>query len=379
LTRPLLVLAPSCGFGGGIERVADATMHVLGDDAVRVDLYRAGHVETPEGGRRVKLDFGARVLAQALRRRPRALFVLHAGLLPVAHAAARVTRVPVALLAVGTEVWSPMTEATRRLVRGCADITAISTFTADWTAQRAGVPREDIRVLPLAVADELVRRAEATPRSPQRDDVILTVTRLAREHRYKGYMEVAEAMPRVLERRPGARWVVVGRGNDADALERRCQELGLAGSVTFERGADDARLAELYASGAVFVLPSRADVHAVPPMGEGFGLVYAEAALFDVPSVASSAGGGALDIVEDGVTGVTVPPGDPDALAAAVVDLLEDREKAAELARGARQRTLAVHSSASFDRHLRAMIARVDAAGGQPAAAVASTSSSRTT
>ena len=87
----------------------------------------------------------------------------------------------------------------------------------------------------------------------------------------------------------------------------------------------DAQLANLYAS-AAFVLPSVADVAAPVPSGEGFGLVYAEAGAFGVPAIASVAGSGSLDFVVHDRTGLTVPPGDREALAIAMFRLLEDRE-----------------------------------------------------
>jgi glycosyltransferase involved in cell wall biosynthesis len=70
---------------------------------------------------------------------------------------------------------------------------------------------------------------------------------------------------------------------------------------------------------------------------EGYGLPVAEAMASGLPVVAS-AHGGLLDLVEDGVTGLLVPPGDPAALARAVAQLVDDPVRANEMARAGQQR-----------------------------------------
>jgi len=90
------------------------------------------------------------------------------------------------------------------------------------------------------------------------------------------------------------------------------------------------RLSELYARAAVVVCPSRA---------EGFGLVCAEAMSHGRAVVACSVGG-LLDLVEDGVTGLLVPPCDPVALREAIDRLLGDDELRRRLGTAARERVV---------------------------------------
>lgn len=86
------------------------------------------------------------------------------------------------------------------------------------------------------------------------------------------------------------------------------------------------------------------DVLAMPSLSEGFGLVAAEAGACGVPVVASGASS-LPEIVEDGVTGLLVPPLDAPALAAALRRLLDNGDLAAELGNAARARV-----AARFDR-----------------------------
>lgn len=115
-----------------------------------------------------------------------------------------------------------------------------------------------------------------------------------------------DAVVRAVEQLPGHRLVVVGKGTDGDRLR------SIAGPrVTFLERADDAQLRWLYASCAALVAASFED----------FGLTPLEAASFGRP-VAALRGGGYLDTVVDGVTGVFFDRPEPDGIAAAVRRLL---------------------------------------------------------
>ena len=82
-------------------------------------------------------------------------------------------------------------------------------------------------------------------------------------------------------------------------------------------------------------MPSR--LPGAPLAGEGFGIVLLEAAAMSLPVVAGAAGG-ALDAVEDGVTGLLVDPEDPAALADALIALLENPARARAMGRAGAER-----------------------------------------
>jgi glycosyltransferase involved in cell wall biosynthesis len=107
--------------------------------------------------------------------------------------------------------------------------------------------------------------------------------------------------------------------------------LGLRDAVTFEGGITDERVVELYATCELAVVPS---------LYEGFSLPAIEAMASGTPLLATT--GGALPEVvgTDGTTGRLVPPDDPGALAAAILELLGDDELRATMAEAGRQRVL---------------------------------------
>jgi glycosyltransferase involved in cell wall biosynthesis len=91
-------------------------------------------------------------------------------------------------------------------------------------------------------------------------------------------------------------------------------------------------LVESYSNHDIFVLPAIVDSKGDT---EGLGVVLLEALRFERPVIASGIGG-ITDIVEDGRTGLLVPPGDPRALAAAISSLAADPDRARSLASAGR-------------------------------------------
>jgi glycosyltransferase involved in cell wall biosynthesis/peptidoglycan/xylan/chitin deacetylase (PgdA/CDA1 family) len=354
----LLLLAPSVGFGGGIERVATAIEREWQGTVHRCDLYRADQIEHPAGNVPVKLAFAARAITAALRHRPAIVLTLHVGLLSVGFAAARAARGRHAIMGIGTEIWLPLSGRQRRMISASDDLLAISDFTAEWMARRARVDLRRIRVVPLPMEPRFVTAATSPrdSRATGRESQLITVSRLTREHRYKGHFAIAAALPRVLERRPSVCWTVVGDGDDRPALEAECARLGVSDSVRFLPGIDDSALADAYRHAGIFVMPSVADAESDPPIGEGFGLVYAEAAAYGLPSIASTQAGGGLDFVRDGQTGLNVPPDDSEALAQAIVTLVDDDDLRSRLGASARELAAERHVPARFRSELQAAL-----------------------
>ena len=194
---------------------------------------------------------------------------------------------------------------------------AVSRYTRD-LVRSAGAPDDRLHVVPPGV--RLPREASATRSGPP---TILTVARM--EEPYKGHDVLIGALPRIVERVPDVRWVVVGDGALRPELERRTADAGLADRVRFAGRVDDAERDHLLRSSTVFALPSR--VPADGRGGEGFGIVYAEAAAFGLPVVAGNEGG-ACDAVSDGTNGLLVPAADEDAVAGALLSILESPERA---------------------------------------------------
>ena len=137
----------------------------------------------------------------------------------------------------------------------------------------------------------------------------------------KGHPTLLEAWPMVLEAVPGAYLLIVGEGSRHDALRQIAREQGIERHVIFTGRRDD-----------IPAVTAALDVAVLPSYREAQGLTILEAMAMSRPVVASNVGG-IPEMVEDGVTGLLVPPHDPPALAAAIGRLLLDHPFADTLAR----------------------------------------------
>jgi len=160
--------------------------------------------------------------------------------------------------------------------------------------------------------------------------VLLTVGRLQRR---KGHDMVIRAVPLIKQRVPNVFYLIVGTGEEEKYLRDLAATLCVSENVVFVGSIRDDERAAYYAICDVFVMPNRqidADI-------EGFGIVFLEAGAAAVPVVGGLSGGTA-EAIQDGVTGVRVDGENPNAVAAAVIDLLTDTHKAKSMGEAGRQR-----------------------------------------
>jgi len=155
--------------------------------------------------------------------------------------------------------------------------------------------------------------------------LIGTLGRLSRE---KGQGTLIEALREVRTHFPGAAALLAGEGPDRPTIEGEARRMGLSGAVTFMPSLSRPRLGSFFEAIDLFVLPS---------MRENLPLALIEAMHAGRPVVATAVGG-VPELIEHGVTGLLVPPGDPEALARAIIDLAKDEALRERLASEARLR-----------------------------------------
>jgi glycosyltransferase involved in cell wall biosynthesis len=209
---------------------------------------------------------------------------------------------------------------------------------ADLAIER-GVPAQRVHFVPNAVKPPTALAA------PFRDGVCSPrIVAAGRLHPKKGFDVLIAALALLRDRGQAFDCEIAGEGDERGKLEGLIAQHGLGGRVRLVGWRGD--VSAFLATGDVFAFPS---------YQEGFPLVLLEAMAVGLP-VASAAIPGPVEMIEDGVNGLLVPPGDPAALAQALAGLVAAPEKSRALGVAARAKVLADYGPESLQRRLDAVL-----------------------
>ncbi len=303
-----------------------------------------------------KLRFSVGVIARAIATRPDLIICNHLGLSPIARIAGVCSSKPYALIVYGTEIWRPISRSDKRGLAKAAQVVAISDFMRDWLIENRSVDPSIIYVLPCAVdvakfsAAEVVSDSVTQSLSLNGKRLILSVGRLGAQERYKGQDKVIEALSLLKERLNNIVYVIVGEGEDRPRLEGLAGDFHVEDMVRFAGKVPHQTLVDLYNLCDVFIMPSRFQL-GPGAKGEGFGIVYLEAAACAKPSIAGKDGPPA-DVVQDGVTGLLVDAKSSSEIADAIYRLLADDELRKAMGKNALEEVRGKYTLAHFRRRV---------------------------
>lgn len=209
------------------------------------------------------------------------------------------------------------------------------------------IPRERVRVIPNGIPDHVRAEVKQGPKKEKRTIIFLST--LTKD---KGVLDLLACLPRVAEKVPDLRVLLVGecfresvREKATDAVRR----MRLESQVRFLGPADAPRKYALLRAADVFVLPSYNE-------GQPFSILEAMAA--GLP-VVSTRVGCIPETVMDGINGLLCEPGDIKALAEKLTSLLVDDELRKKMAAASRALFLARFTQETFSRRLNAMFDEV--------------------
>ncbi|NJK79330.1 MAG: glycosyltransferase family 4 protein [Chloroflexaceae bacterium] len=180
-----------------------------------------------------------------------------------------------------------------------------------------GLPTERVRLVPEGIDLAGWRRVQARltiPRDP------FTVLCVARQYPRKHVQDLLHAFVLVRQRVPRARLVIVGDGPEHARLRHLAAMLHLNAAVVFTGALADDEVVLWYRRSGIFCLPS---------VQEGFGIVFLEAMASGLPIVSTTAAA-IPEVVPHRQAGILVPPAAPVALAAALIELLEQPDVQAQ-------------------------------------------------
>jgi glycosyltransferase involved in cell wall biosynthesis len=153
-------------------------------------------------------------------------------------------------------------------------------------------------------------------------------------------------MPAIAKVFPEVKYLVIGRGDDRPRLEQLAKDLGVGDRVVFAGFIPTSDLVEHYRVADAYIMPSQ----------EGFGIVYLEAMACGKPVLAGDADGSA-DPLQDGRLGWRVPHRDPEALAAACIEILKGEDRRCN-GQWLREQCLALFSKDAFTQQLKQLISQ---------------------
>ncbi|AGB39275.1 glycosyltransferase [Natronococcus occultus] len=194
------------------------------------------------------------------------------------------------------------------------EIVAVSEGVAQDTAKIIGTDPDDIRVVynPV-VTDNLVQKAGQPVDHPWLSNgsvpVILGAGRMVPQ---KDFCTLIRAFRRVLRDR-NARLIILGKGEQREALLELADELGISDRVSLPGFVPNQ-----------YAYMAQADVFVLSSVHEGFGNVLAEAMACGTPVVSTECKSGPAEILDGGEYGPLVPVGDSEELAEAILTVLDD-------------------------------------------------------
>jgi phosphatidyl-myo-inositol dimannoside synthase len=307
----------------GMNRFETSVVALDCDGASRFDgegplaVRRVGAKSAPRAARNALLN--AVSLREALRRPPDVTLSLHiVGSLGAA-AVRRLLGAPTVQYFHAKEI-SARPKLSAFAAEHADVVIAVSAYCAELIAATGAAPRS-MRLIPPGVDIP----SDPTPERAERPTII-TIARL--EDRYKGHDVMVEALALVRAKVPDVQWVLVGDGSLRAELEEQVRRQGISDSVRFLGAVSDQERDRWLRRADLLAMPSRLPGGGLA--GDGFGIVFLEAAAYGKPVVAGNVGG-ALDSVSDGENGLLVDPRDPRAVADAICSVLLDGELAARL------------------------------------------------
>jgi L-malate glycosyltransferase len=343
----LLKMVTNFKIGGTERQVANLALRI---DSSRFDLHlgclqnwgellqELEILKVPRPEFRIGALYGARTFRQTIR----LARYIKRNLIQIVHSygfysnvfavpAARLAgaRVIIASIRDTGEILTPMQRRVQKQVCRLADCVLVNAEAIRHMLIEQGYRQDKIVVIRNGIV--LSRSAGENPGARLRAELGLPpsariVIVSSRLNPMKGIGYFLEAAALVAGKVPDAAFLIVGDGANRSELESKALALGLGKRMVFAGFRTD--VPDLLSESAIAVLPS---------LSEGLSNSLLEAMAMGVPVVAATVGGNP-EIVDDGVTGILVPPKDGAALARAMCSLLEDRNLAHRMGAAGKQR-----------------------------------------
>ncbi|MBD2529522.1 glycosyltransferase family 4 protein [Nostoc flagelliforme FACHB-838] len=263
--------------------------------------------------------FATKIIILAILQRPTIVISTHVNYATACYVLKLLTGIPYWVVAHGLEVWEIENKATTLALQKADKIISVSNYTRQRLLEYKNIDSEKVVLLPNTFdANQfkinpkplyLLKRYNLTDEQP----VILTVTRMGRMAKYKGYDQILHALLKVRLHIPNVHFILAGKGDDLPRINALVTRLNLQDCVTIAGFVPDEELCAYYNLCDVFALPSK---------GEGFGIVYLEALACGKPVLAGNQDG-SIDPLAEGKLGCLVNPDNVEEIANNLIQILQ--------------------------------------------------------
>jgi phosphatidyl-myo-inositol dimannoside synthase len=267
-----------------------------------------------------RLNLAITLFRYLVKHRPKRVFCGHIKLAPLVKMLCQPLGIPYTVLTYGKEVWQRLPDSQRKAIAQASSIWTISRYSRDRLTQANEIDLNKVKILPCVVDGEIFKPGEKPAELIERyqlykNQVLMTVARLWSGDIYKGVDVTIRALPQILSVFPDVKYLIIGRGDDRPRLEQLAKDLDISDRIVFAGFVPTQELVAHYQVADAYIMPSQ----------EGFGIVYLEAMACGIPVLSGDADGSA-EPLQDGRLGWRVPHRDPDAVAAACLEILNNRD-----------------------------------------------------
>jgi phosphatidyl-myo-inositol dimannoside synthase len=339
----VLYLTPGCYDKGGISRYSRYQINALRKiGAIKniITLSLLGHdlhsfeeefnITWSANGNSLinKIIFSLRTIIIAIRFRPDVIHIAHVNLSFLGFLCSKLVNSKLVLNVYGLEIWSGLKASSTFALLRCDKIISDCHSTKDyilnnWKINEATIEViwdcVDIKKFKVKSLDDNVLKKYSIP-SKNIHFNILTLGRLSKTSRHKGYDRLINVFKKINLKYPFTRLIIAGKGNDSPRLEKIVNKLDIKESVIFTGEIHEDDLCMVYNSSNIFSLVSQKG----EMMGEGIPLTPIEAMACGLPIIVGNHDGSREAIFDD-MNGFVINPFDTDKHEDCIISLIENQ------------------------------------------------------
>ncbi len=231
----------------------------------------------------------------------------------------------IVLITHGIEVWQPLKGMQKIFLHKANKIFAVSNFTKDKLRHVQKLGADKISIFPNTIDPffdipvNFVTPLHLKKRYGVNEDdfVLFTLTRLSNLEKYKGYDIVIKCLPDLLKKIPNLKYIIAGKYDNEEKLriDKIINDLDLNNVVHLTGFLKDEEICDHYQLGDIFIMPSQ---------GEGFGIVFIEAAVCGSKTIGGNKDG-SVDALKNGDLGILVDPENTGEISDAILKLYHEK------------------------------------------------------